>query len=231
MCSCLIKVMNKSRVKWRDFGTIWFVNMGSKITKISDKLPSLSGVAKSFEEIPKDKYVASHWQSTLLADLLCDALGFRGPWHPEYRAPSWSWTCIDDASAAMDRYRQCSKFATILDFHIYAKGSNPHGEVDDGWIKFKAPLIHVFSNEDAATRWTKGVFGFTTANQKGNGKQWLSWLWHRRRTTPVAFTLRGSIWTKHVEQAKQSCTRACLWRRQGMASIVGSPKFFWMKMV
>ena len=67
----------------------------------------------------------------------------------------------------MDRYRQCSKFATILDFHIHAKGSNPYGEVDDGWIKLKAPLIQVFIKEDPATRWTKGVFGFTTANQKG----------------------------------------------------------------
>lgn len=143
------------------------LNMGRKLTKSSDKLPALSGVAKRFEELLQDKYVAGLWESTLLGDLLWDSLGVRGPWPPVYRAPSWSWTCIDDASPAMDRYRQCSKFATIVDFHIHTKGSNPYGEVDDGWIKLKAPLVQLFVNEDPATRWAKGVFGFMTANQKG----------------------------------------------------------------
>jgi len=142
------------------------LNMGRKLTRSSDKLPALSGLAKRFEDTLKDKYIAGLWQSTLLGDLLWDALGVRGPWPPDYRAPSWSWACIDDASAPMERYRQCSKFATVLDYHIHVKGENPYGEVDGGWVKLKAPLIQVFVNEDPATRWSKGVFGFTTANRK-----------------------------------------------------------------
>lgn len=147
--------------------TLIQLNMGRKLTMSSDKLPAFSGLAKKFEHTLKDKYVAGLWQSTLLGDLLWDALGVRGPWPPKYyRAPSWSWACIDDATAPMDRYRKCSKFATVLDYHIHATGDNPYGEVDDGWIRLKAPLIQVFVDEDPATRWTKGVFGFTAANRK-----------------------------------------------------------------
>jgi hypothetical protein len=69
------------------------------ITRPSDKLPALSGLARALN--PKESaYHAGLWQKAFPSDLLWST----APWliHPhlsplpkEYRAPSWSWASID----------------------------------------------------------------------------------------------------------------------------------------
>ncbi|UZP38276.1 hypothetical protein NXS19_006092 [Fusarium pseudograminearum] len=66
---------------------------GRKLTKPSDKLPAVSGLASIMSERLNDEYVAGHWRSLLITEL---------PWQPgdckrvpEYRAPSWSWASVD----------------------------------------------------------------------------------------------------------------------------------------
>ncbi|KAL9051123.1 MAG: hypothetical protein Q9206_004814 [Seirophora lacunosa] len=66
-----------------------------QLTKVSDKLVALAGLANEFHErIPDDSYVAGMWRSTMPRSLLWEA--WRGPVGRKLEvAPSWSWASIN----------------------------------------------------------------------------------------------------------------------------------------
>jgi hypothetical protein len=68
------------------------------LTSTMDKLPALSGIAQAAASITRDTYLAGLW----LSQLHCHLAWFCTPSQrktqdvaAEYRAPSWSWACID----------------------------------------------------------------------------------------------------------------------------------------
>jgi len=135
-----------------------------ELTKGSDKLPALSGLARIVEGQTGDTYVAGLWRSTLLEGILWQALGkHRGATNApsEYRAPSWTWAsidclaanlglgeCIERNTADTQRISQWVDIGTVLDCHIELKGENPYGEVTSGWIKIKAPVEPLTPSEE-----------------------------------------------------------------------------------
>ncbi|KAI5780496.1 heterokaryon incompatibility protein-domain-containing protein [Geopyxis carbonaria] len=66
------------------------------LTEPSDRLPALAGVVEQFAKIYDTPYLAGLWRKTLLLDLLWynQHMGPFNP-RPKWRAPSWSWACID----------------------------------------------------------------------------------------------------------------------------------------
>jgi len=64
-----------------------------KLSRSSDKLPAVQGVAKHLNSFRKDLCLAGTWRNTLLDDLMWYVHG-RGKRHEE-RAPSWSWSSVD----------------------------------------------------------------------------------------------------------------------------------------
>ncbi|KAF2473392.1 HET-domain-containing protein [Lindgomyces ingoldianus] len=134
-----------------------------KLTKESDKLPALSGIAQTFEEKTGDKYVAGLWRSTLVEGLLWQALGTRrratsAPL--QYRAPSWSWASIDGPFANIglvsnEPFDRSSwiDISTILDCQVELKGKNPYGEVKSGWIKIRAPIEPLSPSQEKEVDW------------------------------------------------------------------------------
>lgn len=119
------------------------------LTKVTDTLPALSGIAQSFQKyFPEDKYIAGIWSSHLPLALL---------WHQshsgevinrrteEYIAPSWSWTsspyrihyilrnhheiCQRMACKKPDRFRE-----NLEVMHIKAepKHNDPYGALKEG---------------------------------------------------------------------------------------------------
>lgn len=81
-----------------------------QLTQPTDKLAAVSGlaqiVARTREEVcgVSDEYLAGLWRTEFLYDLAWQVRttreGFRAPRHRgrsiSYRAPTWSWACIDD---------------------------------------------------------------------------------------------------------------------------------------
>ncbi|KIM95273.1 hypothetical protein OIDMADRAFT_72138, partial [Oidiodendron maius Zn] len=66
------------------------------LTKPSDKLVALSGVADRYSEILNDTYVAGLWQSQLPWNLMWYVQqGQEAKRAETYRAPTWSWASID----------------------------------------------------------------------------------------------------------------------------------------
>ncbi|KAF2191137.1 HET-domain-containing protein, partial [Zopfia rhizophila CBS 207.26] len=126
------------------------------LSKSSDKLPALSGIARTFEEKTGDKYVAGLWRSQLIEGLIWQATGIqsgkmKAP--PEYRAPSWSWASIDGpfgnlGLAKKDDGTDWIDIAIIIDCHVEPKGENPYGEVKSGWIQMKAPIEPLSRSEE-----------------------------------------------------------------------------------
>ena len=120
-----------------------------KLTKPSDKLPAISGLAKRFEQLLQDDYVVGLWRKTLVENLLWQAVGGgrRCKAADEYRAPSWSWIAVDGI-IGMRRRKQWRSIATIVDYHIDVKGQNPYGEVTNGWLRIQAPpLVPLFVSD------------------------------------------------------------------------------------
>ncbi|OCL14519.1 HET-domain-containing protein [Glonium stellatum] len=126
---------------WHDL--LWAYG-SRKLTNASDKLPALSGLAQIFSEKLKDQCVASLWRNSLIEGLLWQGLHVNRV--PEYRAPSWSWASVDGIPAA-GLTEGWELLATIIDCHVEAKGSNPFGEVKNGWTKIQAPLEPLFLDE------------------------------------------------------------------------------------
>ena len=137
------------------------------LTKPSDRLPALSGLAKRSASM-LGPYYAGLWKSTLPGDLL---------WRVEklephsaalqglatYRAPSWSWACVEspvlywdfrevdlptEATMRMLRYADrgrgagapsasWARMVRVLGCETHVAGKNPFGEVQSGSLRLK----------------------------------------------------------------------------------------------
>jgi hypothetical protein len=71
----------------------------SQLTYQSDKLVAVAGIAKTFQNVLDDVYIAGLWKRTLVIDLLWwrgwDSGHRTGLPRAVERAPSWTWACLD----------------------------------------------------------------------------------------------------------------------------------------
>jgi hypothetical protein len=121
------------------------------LTRPEDKLPALAGLARAFSQQlgngKEDEYIAGLWRSTLLENLIWQAIGTTSPSpSSSYRAPSWSWAAIDgpfglfypDIGAGKGEW---TRVATLSDCRVTLKEeANVFGEVVGAHLKLKAPL-------------------------------------------------------------------------------------------
>jgi hypothetical protein len=114
------------------------------LTKSSDKLPSLAGLARLFSERLEDDYLAGLWKKSLVKCLFWIVRGASTLSY--YRAPSWSWASLDGIASMGFLYgtETLEEYARLIDYYVELKGKNPFGEVKDGWIKLEAPLIPLY---------------------------------------------------------------------------------------
>ncbi|KAJ4190740.1 hypothetical protein NW755_004954 [Fusarium falciforme] len=94
-------------VEWHEYAAyymarIWrtmvneYTSLG--ITKPSDRLPAIGGLAKKMAASRKQEYVAGLWGNTLNDDLIWTVLELEGEKKPRYdplAAPTWSWASVE----------------------------------------------------------------------------------------------------------------------------------------
>jgi len=119
------------------YNLLWLYG-GKKLTRATDKLPALSGIASIYSEKIGEQYLAGLWRDQLIEGLVWQSLNYRRV-VSEYRAPSWSWASGDGIPASGQPYA-FDEIAEILDANTTLRGENPFGEVIDGWIKLRAPM-------------------------------------------------------------------------------------------
>lgn len=135
-----------------------------KLTKEHDKLPALSGLAKSIAELTGEQYCAGLWRSHIIMGLCWDVDCYEphhwcndpehdakspAPWKSpvespkEYRAPSWSWASLN----ATIKYRSPLKLdeicAECVNVQVTPAGKDSFGRVRSGWITLRAPVFQL----------------------------------------------------------------------------------------
>jgi hypothetical protein len=125
------------------------------LTKQSDKLIALSGVARFFQASINDDYIAGLWKATLIEELQWQTYG-KGHRLPEYCAPSFCWPAIDGQIEAGFTQRwygvlhadpSFGSAAVVVDVNtVLTDPNNPTGAVCSGSLTLKAQLVKVHWN-------------------------------------------------------------------------------------
>ncbi|KAH7165197.1 heterokaryon incompatibility protein-domain-containing protein [Dactylonectria macrodidyma] len=135
-----------------------FSQRGLKFTLATDVLPSLSGIARLFQERLEDDYLAGHWKGDLHQSLIwtldesrTENLSYQDILeqlkHPhQYLAPSWSW--IGQPSGVQFDLRLSRQVVSetrpecdIIDACVSVQGDNPLGQVTGGYLEMSARIF------------------------------------------------------------------------------------------
>ncbi|KXX74358.1 hypothetical protein MMYC01_208370 [Madurella mycetomatis] len=149
------------------------------VTKPTDRLPALSGLAQAITKETGGEYMAGLWKSGLLEGLIwCKAqAGEALVAAPEYVAPSWSWASVT-GSVQFPIYswytRRARWKARMADFEslaeyvghsTVARDADSYGRLKSGHLTLKAPLLPVLSirPRQSAVPVLRDLFGQTPA--------------------------------------------------------------------
>ncbi|KAK9779972.1 putative Heterokaryon incompatibility domain-containing protein [Seiridium cardinale] len=152
---------------------LWYYLVGQygsrKLTRITDRLPAMSGLAKRFATRIDAQYLAGIWGDELIEGIAWQSLGSRKPAaRDQYIAPSWSWASYG-GTAAMGIHSPYTSVADVLGWDIQLKHeAYPFGELIGGWLRIRAPVVSLFTAGDDA--WNTGEWSrripVTTAYSK-----------------------------------------------------------------
>ncbi|KPM46358.1 hypothetical protein AK830_g187 [Neonectria ditissima] len=166
-----IQIARKSR--FDSIHQLWYFILedftGRQLTVKTDPFPAISGLAIQLGRRLKAnqtssggldvgteiEYVAGLWSDALVEGLGWQSLGFKGDkarlpdevplsGEPGYIAPTWSWASYEGRSAHGTTMEGWSDMAVATGWGVTLRNSqNPYGEVTDGWISLRAPLIRL----------------------------------------------------------------------------------------
>ena len=136
---------------------------GCMLTKASDKLVALSGVAAYFKDMLQDDYVAGLWKATLPRALLW-LVNDMGPTNGiprvrplEYRAPSWSWAAMDGSLHCKMTQMDGDLVATLIDATVGLRSANATGGVVSGHVSIKGRILTATWRKEGVQPWPKVV--------------------------------------------------------------------------
>ena len=75
-----------------------------KLTRPTDRILALSGLAKEYSAALDDEYLAGIWRKSLLTELLWSVRGTTYPAPTSFQGPSWSWTSVNGVIDFKGRY-------------------------------------------------------------------------------------------------------------------------------
>jgi hypothetical protein len=100
-----------------------------KLTKPTDRLPAMAGLAREMQKINGDTYLAGTWKRDIAAGLAWYSNQFELPEAPEYVAPSWSWASRWGAVGYSDKLDDDVLGIDLLSADVVSNEFNPFGEV------------------------------------------------------------------------------------------------------
>ncbi|MCJ1418445.1 hypothetical protein MMC32_004793 [Xylographa parallela] len=143
------------------WGRIVYAYTSGALSRESDKLIAISGIAARMREVVDDEYLAGMWRRHLAYQLLWQVrrLEKHVPrTRPlEYRAPTWSWaSMIGKVEHACDIHYADHRDLTvdILDVTVELSTENPFGEIKGGHLRARGSIAKegMLLKEDKSNR-------------------------------------------------------------------------------
>lgn len=146
-----------TRQKWPYHGWYRMATLYSRcsITKITDRLPALSGIVSLIASHTNEEYYAGLWENGIIEGLAWRA-GNVHDYQPanqskEYIVPTWSWlaplTHIGFVSLEDMTIR-----ATVENVHVNLRGLNIYGEITSGSLDLTGPMPSVTKVKSVSTQ-------------------------------------------------------------------------------
>lgn len=148
---------------WYDLVTSY---TGRSLTKGSDKLPAIAGLATVIHEVAKDSYLAGHWRLELERSLFWrteqDVCSPEPARCREYRSPSWAWPSVEgrvfwrwpDLSPGVGE--EAPLRIVDVKVELVAGDDSPFGQVVYGSLTVEGRTIWIRWDEDIKTYITSG---------------------------------------------------------------------------
>jgi hypothetical protein len=147
--SCTQFVREKRFTSWN---TLISGYLGMNLTKESDRLPALTGLATTIGDITGDTYIAGIW----LRDLDIGLLWARGLYdfdtpdsvpllrRPKaYRAPSWSWAAVDGPRDFLTDFTSSDSVLFSYQSHQIQNEGSRYGPVNSGFLQLRGPVFPI----------------------------------------------------------------------------------------
>lgn len=131
--------------------TISGVYSAMQLTKPTDRLPALSGIATKYHESTGSRYLAGMWERDLLPQLCWQATTLATesqrltyPYH-QYLSPSWSWVSISQPVIYNMNYLQSriEPGVVVSDVQCEVPGLNPFGQVTKGHLRLRGKITQI----------------------------------------------------------------------------------------
>jgi hypothetical protein len=131
-----------------------------KVTHSTDRLPSISGVAKEVARHTGQTYKAGLWEEEIYTELLWSTNGNATRLHDDI-APSWSWASLDFSSKSCNLYYQSGRgnshnilrLARVLSIDVSYVGTDEFGQVASGRLSIWGRCMEI-------VHWNKSEKGF-----------------------------------------------------------------------
>jgi hypothetical protein len=120
------------------------------LTKPSDRLVAIAGLAKSIQDVTHEDYIAGMWRGQLEdpSHLLWEAFGDNIR-DPELTAPSWSWaSLLGEVRLPNYKYLQierATKFAVFHDLHFEYASPDKFGSVNNAVLRLRCKSLYKIS--------------------------------------------------------------------------------------
>ncbi|KAF5565561.1 heterokaryon incompatibility protein [Fusarium napiforme] len=111
------------------------------LTFPSDKLHAMAGIAKLFETVTGDEYVAGLWRSRFIELLHWTAAEVKPLQSTDYRAPSWSWASIDSRIWYWGQSSRARNLAHLVDITVLNQTSDRMSTVLSASAVVRAKVI------------------------------------------------------------------------------------------
>ncbi|KAI0425220.1 HET-domain-containing protein [Xylaria sp. FL1042] len=127
------------------------------LSKSTDALPALSGLASEFHRATGDTYLAGLWKSNIIEGLSWNRVQLETKPMAQALvndlAPSWSWASVPNSKVFFgirSQFDHVIRFAKVLDVTIYNLTPDPFGAVNRGSITLHAPFLDIGTDDIVA---------------------------------------------------------------------------------
>ncbi len=124
----------------------------------ADKLGALSNVARAFQRLENDDYIAGHWKNSLPDSLFWRSVSCKPS--GERNTPSWSWASVDGIpSMGLGYNRAQERPAHIIDVRVtLAHSGNAFGSVTAAEIEIETSLVPLKLLEKPESAYSGDIF-------------------------------------------------------------------------